>query len=146
MDLLWIIYLVDTFTGNPIPTFSFLAFIIGFALICAAAFWLALALDKDVHRKPPKEEEKLTSILSQILKSKVLWGIMFWSIILAPLLNSFIPSRDTAYKMLAAYGVQEIMVTDEAKKIGSKSLEVLDKAMSDYLGEVEEVKDLKEEL
>lgn len=146
MDLIWIIYFVDTFTGSPIPTFSFLAFVIGVVLICAAISWLVLTLDEGVQRNISEGQEKLVSLLSQVLKSKVLWGVMFWSILLAPLLNSFIPSRDTAYKMLAAYGVQEIMVTDEAKKIGNKSLEVLDKAMSDYLGEIEEVEDLKEEL
>lgn len=49
----------------------------------------------------------------------------------------FTPTKDTAYNMLAAYGVTEayqyVSESKEAKEIASKSLAVLDKAMNDYL-------------
>ena len=55
-------------------------------------------------------------------------------------INSLIPSSGTAYKMMAAYGVTEIAKTEEMRSLGGKSLEVLDKAMSDYLGGSKESK------
>ena len=49
----------------------------------------------------------------------------------------FTPTKNTAYNMLAAYGVTEayqyVSESKEAKGIASKSLAVLDKAMNDYL-------------
>lgn len=48
-------------------------------------------------------------------------------------LSNFIPDRDTAYTMLAAYGVQEVAQMPQVQATASKSLEVLNKAMDQYL-------------
>ena len=49
------------------------------------------------------------------------------------------PSKDTAYKMLAAYGVTEAYTaaadSEKVQALAGKSLSVLEKAMDDYLVE-----------
>ena len=54
-----------------------------------------------------------------------------------------LPTKDTAYKMLAAYGVQSIVTNPEVQKLGGKSLDVLNKAMDEYLQEDASKKDEK---
>lgn len=56
-------------------------------------------------------------------------------LILFVLIAVFIPSKQTAYTMLAAYGLQEIAQTEEAKRVGSKSIQVIEKALDEYLTE-----------
>lgn len=65
---------------------------------------------------------------------KSLWPLKVFLLISIPLLF-FIPSKDTAYKMLAAYGVQSIITNPEVQKLGGKSLDVLNKTMDEYLQE-----------
>lgn len=53
--------------------------------------------------------------------------------VLVALVSIIIPSKDTAYTMLAAYAGSEIVQTEEMKEIGGKSFEVLNKFLDDYL-------------
>lgn len=48
------------------------------------------------------------------------------------------PNESSAYKIMAVYGGVELLQTDEAKKLSSKSLDVLNKVMDDYLDEPKE--------
>lgn len=48
---------------------------------------------------------------------------------------NLIPNKDTCYAMLAAYGVESIVTNPEVQKLGGKSLDVLNKAMDEYLEE-----------
>jgi hypothetical protein len=41
------------------------------------------------------------------------------------------------YTMLAAYGVQEIVTNPKVQELGGKSLDVLEKAMDEYIGKEE---------
>lgn len=50
-------------------------------------------------------------------------------------LDAAIPSKDTAYAMVAAYGITELAQNERVQELGDKSLEVLESAMSDYLDE-----------
>ena len=52
--------------------------------------------------------------------------------------GAIMPSKDTAYKMLAAYGVTEIAQNEEVQRLSGKSLQVLEKAMDEYLNEGEQ--------
>tara|TARA_R110000851_G_scaffold258416_2_gene410882 strand:- start:338 stop:739 length:402 start_codon:yes stop_codon:yes gene_type:complete len=53
------------------------------------------------------------------------------------LLSLVTPNESSAYKIMAVYGGVELLQTDEAKKLSSKSLDVLNKVMDDYLAEPE---------
>lgn len=46
-----------------------------------------------------------------------------------------IPNKETSYKMLAAYGTVELVTNETVQKYAGGSLQVLDKAMTEYLGE-----------
>ena len=43
------------------------------------------------------------------------------------------PNRETLYTMVAAYTVQDIATSPEVQKLAGKSLEVVNKAMDEYL-------------
>ena len=47
--------------------------------------------------------------------------------------NLLVPSKDTMYTMLAAYGVQTAAENENVQQFAGKSLEVLEKAMDEYL-------------
>ena len=47
--------------------------------------------------------------------------------------NLLVPSKDTMYTMLAAYGVQTAAESENVQQFAGKSLEVLEKAMDEYL-------------
>lgn len=112
MDLMWIIYFIDVLTVGKV----FIG--IGSAIAIFYVFVRLLALDeycpwKDFDDWPNKLVGGMCSML-------LLYG---W----------LIPSEETAYKMLAAYGVTEIVNNEDAKRLGGKSLEVLESAMDEYL-------------
>jgi hypothetical protein len=114
MDLIWIIYLMDVVTTNG-----------GYGAIsfCLAAGIVVIYLIRYLNDCPEIGKRALAPLIS----SAVVFAI----------LQLVLPTKDTAYKMLAAYGVTEIDKTDEAKRLGSKSIEVIEKVMDDYLKEAE---------
>lgn len=46
---------------------------------------------------------------------------------------SFIPSKSTMYTMAAAYGTQKVAENPDVKRLAGKSLDVLEKAMDNYI-------------
>lgn len=111
-NLVWAIYFIDTLTsegGNSIV--GVLLFV-----ITAFCFFMRKEIEIELDAKLPL---KLMTSMAAVL---FLYGALM-------------PSKDTAYKMLAAYGVTEIAQNEEVQKIGGKSLAVLEKAMDEYLGE-----------
>lgn len=133
MDLIWIIYIVDNFAGNPFPSWILWVTI---GLIISVLIGSIMSTDL----KNIGASEKKPCILTAVNQIK---PFKFWIIILlvvggiSSAMNMVVPSKDTAYKMIAAYGVTEIMQTDKAKRLGGKSLEVLEKVMDEYLKESE---------
>lgn len=82
---------------------------------------------------PDKIQEKETDETLRLFFRKKCWkwiASLCFSILF---LSNFIPDRDTAYTMLAAYGVQEVAQMPQVQATASKSLEVLNKAMDQYL-------------
>lgn len=47
------------------------------------------------------------------------------------ILTVFIPSKETAYVMVAAYGVEGIVTDDRVQQLGGKSLDVIEKWLDD---------------
>ena len=64
-------------------------------------------------------------------KKAYIFSILFASTF--GLFSMILPSKDTAYTMLAAYGVQGIAETDEAKRLGSKSFQLIEQTLDKYL-------------
>ena len=66
---------------------------------------------------------------------------IFPILLIGSVLNIVIPAKDTAYKMLAAWGVQETVVaaqqSEYVQKMAGKSLQLLEKTIDKYLEEVE---------
>ena len=86
---------------------------------------ICIRLDDNVTKKG---REQFMSIY------KSLWPLKTFVVVMC-VLSTVVPDKDTAYKMLAAYGVESIVTNPEVQKLGGKSLDVLNKAMDEYLQE-----------
>ena len=128
MELMWIIYAVDTFTGSPLPTFHFIMVVL--LLIIVISFIARLVFWEDGKEA---SREGVVNFQSKLFHSKLVWGFVFYSLIFAPTINGLVPERGTAYKMMAGYGVQTAMENESVRSISSKSLQVLENAMDEYL-------------
>lgn len=117
MDLVLLIYLVDAVAPN-------IKVISTVGLIVSSLFWGFLLLYAIEGSDQWSERTTLVTKFN---------GCVF-AVSLA--LVSFVPSKDTAYKMLAAYGAQELAEMEEAKEVGGKAYEALNKILDDYLDEV----------
>lgn len=120
MDLIWVIYFIDVLSSSGGASALSIAFLILYVSVIAVytGGWSS---------KSCYSEER--EVVSKCFPTKTILiscSIMF-------VYGWLMPSKDTAYKMLAAYGVQEIAQTDSAKRLGGKSLEVLEAAMDSYL-------------
>ena len=124
MDLIWIIYLIDVFTDNngmeTLASFLVLSIFIG----CLMRAFLD---PEGCNRSDYKVGVQLTTKYSTI-PAVIMVVFLFLT-----------PSKDTAYKMLAAYGVTEAYTaaadSEKVQALAGKSLSVLEKAMDDYLVE-----------
>lgn len=128
MTFAMLIYFIDVVCGSH----GGLAVLTGvLAIIWLFGFIVSIVSNLDEDIKP----EDLDSFL---LVYQSLWPLKTF-VILMIALSVIIPSKDTAYKMLAAYGVESLVSNPEVQKLGGKSLDVINKAMDDYLKETKPV-------
>lgn len=127
MSLPTMIYLIDVICGD----WAGLEFVCGLFIIGVMGVKFVVILVPLVHDLDTKEEEKIKELDKKLSKLYVIAYIT----IVGMLLSNLIPERDTAYKMLAAYGVESVVANPDVQKLGGKSLQVLEKAMDDYLKE-----------
>jgi len=67
-----------------------------------------------------------------------LWAKRFTTTgVVTGLLFTLIPTKEISYAMLAAYGVEEIVTNDRVQELGGKSLDVIEKALDEFLQEEE---------
>jgi|TARA_R110000796_G_scaffold66105_2_gene152331 hypothetical protein len=107
-NLVWIIYFIDVFSVG--------SGIIMLLSLSSTVYVYSLFYVFTEHLEANIPHKMIASI----------WMILF-------LYAWIVPSKDTAYKMLAAYGVTELAQNEQAQKLGGKSLEVLNAAMDNYL-------------
>jgi hypothetical protein len=121
MSLVWIIYLIDVICDSHL---------IGFLGFIGAVLWCFGFVGSCIAKNRPDDDEAQTYLrfYESMLTFKIVVSLF---IILAFL----IPSKDTAYKMLAAYGVETIVANEDVQRMGSKSLQIIEKAMDNYLKE-----------
>ena len=122
MDLVIMIYLVDTLSvGGGVVFLTLMLALLTGGLTLAKS----LALNDKYNDHPNNKNIKVKPYAITLVL------LIAWCLI--------IPSKDTAYRMLAAYGVQlsyeTLSQSEDVKEMSLKSLKVLDKAMNDYLGE-----------
>lgn len=134
MDLMWIIYFIDTLAGATIP-----AVFVG-ALYLAAVFvyMVYYGIERDENKVGSAAHTAAYAAHARMFTLNKAHLAVMTFLIAGSVLNIIIPDKDTAYKMLAAYGVTEIASNDKVQQLGGKSLEVLEKVMDSYLKESEE--------
>lgn len=124
MLLAFIIYFIDVLSNNGAPAVLGAIFLFSFYLI---AFLSTDGFD-DSERATNSEKNSY-----RIFKTSRPWVLT--ACITAILYGTLIPNKETTYKMLAAYGVTELVTSEAVQKYASGSLKVLEKAMSEYIGD-----------
>lgn len=127
MELAFIIYLVEVI----LPAIAKFTGILGVCLLFFGVFVLCIVnwfrLDYCSH----DEEEHIKENISKAFKNTKLYvvsGLLLF-------VNALIPSKETSYVMIAAYGVQSVVQNERVQEFAGNSLSVLEKYMSDYLKE-----------
>lgn len=117
MELMWVIYLIDTITAG-------LGGLIAFLIITGLTTLLILGI-------VCINEEEFVNVW--FIKQTAI------SLLVLSILAVFIPTKDTAYKMLAAYGVTEVYQaasqSEDVQRLAGKSLKMIEKTMDSYLKE-----------
>lgn len=124
MNLAMMIYFIDVICGGH-PGLGLITFFTALAWLFGFAISIVIQLDEDVKHEG---SQKFMSIY------RSMWPLKTFVIVMVAL-SVVLPNKDTAYKMLAAYGVESIVTNPEVQKLGGKSLDVLNKAMDEYLQE-----------
>lgn len=126
MTLAWIIYFIDVLCDNKL--FGFLTAVL--TLLWVIGF--VASITAKLCGETDKEAVDYLALYKSLWPLKVVTGILL-------LYTMLIPSKETAYKMLAAYGVESIVTNEKVQELGGKSLEVLEKAMGEYLDEGKDI-------
>ncbi len=121
MELAFIIYLIETVSSEG--GHAVLGWIL---LICMSYVGIHRGLVEDKDKKG--YEAFYSHIPVRIIYSTSIFFILW---------GTFVPSKDSAYKMLAAYGVYEASQSESVNNLAGKSFEVLEKAMDGYLKDKE---------
>lgn len=136
MELVWIIYLIEVVTNIEMWGVTYLLGILTVTTVGWVGVSCIYALEnKDVYFKD------LIKIYFDILKRKLIIIPALLVFGFGSLFNSLIPSKDTAYLMLGAYGVQSVAETvgknEEAQKIGKSTLKLINSAIEKYQKELD---------
>ena len=117
MDLVLIIYLIDV-VFNAVE-------VVGIASFCSGVACLICLFVCSVDRLNVPRVCFLAKVLGPVSLAVCL-------------LCLFVPSPEAGYRMLTAYAAQEVAMMDEAKQVGGKAYDALNKLLDDYLEESDE--------
>ena len=128
MDLVWIIYIIEKLPGfirgiTSLGVVSFVAVLAMYAFVLGRAFVPSYTSQK--------EDDEIVAKQLKRFPSKRTYGLALCFLCVINL----IPSEETAYKMLAAYGAQELIQLEETKQIGSRAYDTINKILDDFLKE-----------
>ena len=137
MELAFVIYLIDNITAMKdhifgLSDFVFLTIVIlGFLITGVGALIVLGLMEMSVDEF---KESVIYTFYKKLVKG---WFyILLPMCLLGSVFNIILPSKDTAYKMLAAYGVQETVEaaskSEDVKRLASKSLSLIEKSIDDY--------------
>lgn len=117
MEFVWIIYLIEVICGSWVG--------VGFILVTVLTLSsFGFVLGRIIDDEMPEGFRKIPF-------GKI---VVFSSLIM--FVGNFIPSKQTAYLMLGAYGVQSVAETvgknEEVQKLGKRTLSLVETAISKY--------------
>jgi len=118
MELVWFIYIADTLTvdGQGLHWLVFNSVIITGVLL-----WVTVdPFYSESTRSACKTPFKISLAVTLLL---IVYSV-------------FVPTKDTAYKMLAAYGIYEVSQSEDVQRLTGKSLELLELTMDKHLTEL----------
>lgn len=122
MELMWVIYFIEV-VCQPMVGLGIVLFVIG---IFSTVFYVVARLDE--------EDTTLQAF------KRMPFGTVAVVCALLLLVGNFTPSRQGAYMMLGAYGVQTVAETvgknEEIQKIGKRTLSLVEKTITKYEDEL----------
>lgn len=137
MELAFVIYLIDNIAALKdhifgLSDFIFLTTLVLGCLVTGVGALVVFALMEMPVNK--FKESVIYTFYKKLVKS---WFYIFLPMcLLGSVFNIVLPSKDTAYKMLAAYGLQETVEaaskSEDVKRLASKSLSLIEKSIDDY--------------
>lgn len=126
-NLIWVIYLIDVLT-QPMK---------GLAIMLVVLFIVGLVLHVVYSLCDTSEAAHRSDIdFIRMYKSLPVKTVTIVSFVIL-LLSNFIPSKDTAYKMLAVYGVSEVAKSDNVKELMGDGMDILKLTLKDYKEKLE---------
>lgn len=136
MELAWVIYLIDNVSAMK-GSFWALGDFIGATVFAGMILYMIGGIVVFLAMEYSFEDFKGSTLYTTHNKLVCCWFKFFMPLfIVGSLLNFIIPSQNTAYKMLAAYGVQEVVQvasgSEDIKRMASKSLALIEKSIDKY--------------
>lgn len=151
MMLAMVIYLIDNVCGMK-GSFWDLSNCVALAImsiIFVGVFFIFNYLANEVNSWDGEEKVKQKKEnLAKYNKLAVKYSskVFFWTLpifIVGSILNTVIPSKETAYKMLAAYGVEQTVIaakdSEYVQRMAGKSLKLIEQTVDKYLSEEDNV-------
>lgn len=136
MELMYIIYLIEVVTNIKMWGLSIG---VGIFSVLTVAYLLISAIQADTTRDVYFKDR--LEVYFKAIKKKSLIVPFFLVFGFGSLFNALMPSKDTAYLMLGAYGVQTVAETinksEDAQKIGKSTLKLVNSAIEKYQKELE---------
>ncbi|ULG01395.1 hypothetical protein phiA019_0048 [Aeromonas phage phiA019] len=136
MELMYIIYLIEV--GTNIKMWD-LSIGVGIFSVLSVAYLLISAIQADTTRDIYFKDR--LDIYFKTIKNKSLILPFVLVFGFGSLFNAFMPSKQTAYLMLGAYGVQTVAETvgksEYVQKIGKSTLKLVNSAIEKYQKEIE---------
>lgn len=133
MSLPFVIYFIETLLPvSIIPPFGLA---IGTSILALIALGVIYILNEPCYNEEKTEYRELWIRAARKANTPYLTVMGLWCVL--SFLGNLIPSTDTAYKILAAYGVQEFYTaasgSEEMQQISSKSMLLIEQSLDKYL-------------
>lgn len=137
MELMYIIYLIEVVTNIKLWGFTVG---IGVFVFLSVTYLLISAIQADTTRDVYFKDR--LEVYFKTIKKKSLIAPFFLVFGFGSLFNALMPSKDTAYLILGAYGVQTVAETvgqnKEVQEIGKSTLKLVNSAIEKYQKEIED--------
>ncbi|RDE25159.1 hypothetical protein DV711_06275 [Motiliproteus coralliicola] len=133
MELAFVIYLISLLgDGKPFLAGGTLFFSI--AIGAGVLFFFTMYYNCEQNEDLPDAMKSSIALFTDFRKYIIGW-ICFC--VFGAIANTVIPDEDTAYKMLAAYGVTELAANEQIQGIASNSLQLIEKTIQKHIESLE---------
>lgn len=119
-NLILVVYLIDILCNDGMRFIIFVSTIILFVIALVSKLHQSEAIERG--------NDELKEYWQNFgFRRYILYGFMVLTLLVG------IPSKDTAYKLLAIYGGIEVINNPDVQQLGNKGYKVLNKIMDEYL-------------